>query len=117
MQNFEPTGAAAAMPGSAVPQIKRRLVISACLLIPLFYLGLGAAFGLPLPPFLTGDNAMWCGIVQLVLTVPVCWLNRSYFINGCKSIRAPGADTLVALSSGAALVYGIIAIFTQDAPQ
>lgn len=90
MQNFEPTGAAAAMPGSAVPQIKRRLVISACLLIPLFYLGLGAAFGLPLPPFLTGDNAMWCGIVQLVLTVPVCWLNRSYFINGCKSIRAPG---------------------------
>ena len=117
MQNFEPTGAAAAMPGSAVPQIKRRLVISACLLIPLFYLGLGAAFGLPLPPFLTGDNAMWCGIVQLVLTVPVCWLNRSYFINGCKSIRAPGPDTLVALSSGAALVYGIIAIFTQDAPQ
>ena len=116
MQNFEPTGAAAAMPGSAVPQIKRRLVISACLLIPLFYLGLGAAFGLPLPPFLTGDNAMWCGIVQLVLTVPVCWLNRSYFINGCKSIRAPGPDTLVALSSGAALVYGIIAIFTQDAP-
>ena len=73
MQNFEPTGAAAAMPGSAVPQIKRRLAISACLLIPLFYLGLGAAFGLPLPPFLTGDNAMWCGIVQLVLTVPVCW--------------------------------------------
>lgn len=60
---------------------------------------------------------MWCGIVQLVLTVPVCWLNRSYFINGCKSIRAPGPDTLVALSSGAALVYGIIAIFTQDAPQ
>ena len=117
MQNFEPTGAAAAMPGSAVPQIKRRLLISACLLIPLFYLGLGAAFGLPLPPFLTGDNAMWCGIVQLVLTVPVCWLNRSYFINGCKSIRAPGPDTLVALSSGAALVYGIIAIFTQDAPQ
>ena len=117
MQNFEPTGAAAAMPGSAVPQLKRRLVISACLLIPLFYLGLGAAFGLPLPPFLTGDNAMWCGIVQLVLTVPVCWLNRSYFINGCKSIRAPGPDTLVALSSGAALVYGIIAIFTQDAPQ
>ena len=117
MQNFEPTGAAAAMPGSAVPQIKRRLAISACLLIPLFYLGLGAAFGLPLPPFLTGDNAMWCGIVQLVLTVPVCWLNRSYFINGCKSIRAPGPDTLVALSSGAALVYGIIAIFTQDAPQ
>lgn len=53
---------------------------------------------------------MWCGIVQLVLTVPVCWLNRSYFINGCKSIRAPGPDTLVALSSGAALVYGIIAI-------
>ena len=117
MQNFEPTGAAAAMPGSAVPQIKRRLVISACLLIPLFYLGLGAAFGLPLPPFLTGDNAMWCGIVQLVLTVPVCWLNRSYFINGCKSIRAPGPDTLVGLSSGAALVYGIIATFTQDAPQ
>ena len=95
MQNFESTGAAAAMPGSAVPQIKRRLVISACLLIPLFYLGLGAAFGLPLPPFLTGDNAMWCGIVQLVLTVPVCWLNRSYFINGCKSIRTPGPDTLV----------------------
>lgn len=90
MQNFEPTGAAAAMPGSAVPQIKRRLVISACLLIPLFYLGLGAAFGLPLPPFLTGDNAMWCGIVQLVLTVPVCWLNRSYLSTAARASAPPG---------------------------
>lgn len=117
MQNFEPTGAAATMPGSAVPQIKRRLLISACLLIPLFYLGLGAAFGLPLPPFLTGDNAMWCGIVQLVLTVPVCWLNRSYFINGCKSIRAPGPGYAggAQFRGGAGLRHN--RYFTQDAPQ
>lgn len=45
MQNFEPTGAAAAMPGSAVPQIKRRLAISACLLIPLFTLALALLSG------------------------------------------------------------------------
>lgn len=54
--------------------------------------------------------------MQLNITVPVCWLNRSYFIGSCKSIRAR-AGYAGGARSGAALVYGIIAIFTQDAPQ
>lgn len=122
MQNFEPTGAerpakASAPQGSGASQLQQHLVISACLLVPLFYLGLASAFDLPLPPFLSGEYSMWCGVVQLVLTVPVCWLNRTFFINGCKSIRTPGPDTLVALGSGVALVYGIAGIFLPDSSQ
>lgn len=122
MQNFEPTGAdrpakASAPKSSGASPLQQRLIISACLLVPLFYLGLADAFQLPLPPFLSGDSSMWCGIVQLVLTVFVCLLNRTFFINGCKSIRTPGPDTLVALSSCAALAYGIAGIFLPGAAQ
>ena len=50
--------------------------------------------------------------MQLVLTLPVCWINRAFFISGWKGIktRAPGMDTLVALGAGASLAYGVFAI-------
>ena len=96
------------------PRLKRRLLTSLCFLIPLMYCSMGHMIGLPLPPFLEGNGAgaLGFGLVQLALTLPVCWINRAFFISGFKGGRsgAPGMDTLVALGSGAALLYGLFAI-------
>ena len=96
------------------PRLKKRLIASLCFLVPLMYVSMGHMIGLPLPPFMEGhgSGALVFGLVQLALTLPVCWINRAFFISGWKGIktRAPGMDTLVAMGAGAALAYGVFAI-------
>ena len=78
------------------------------------YVSMGHMIGLPLGSVFHGGG--WHAILyagtQLVLTLPVCWINRAFFISGWKGIktRAPGMDTLVALGAGASLAYGVFAI-------
>lgn len=104
-----------ALEDTETPKLKRRLILSLCFLVPLMYLSMGHMIGLPLPPFMDGGgwDALWFGLAQLVLTLPVCWINRAFFISGWKGVRSlsPGMDTLVAMGAGAALVYGVFAIF------
>ena len=96
------------------PRLKRRLLTSLCFLVPLMYVTMGHMIGLPLPPFLDGGGweAFGFALVQLALTLPVCWINRAFFISGWKGVRtlAPGMDTLVAMGAGASLLYGLYAI-------
>ena len=96
------------------PRLKRRLLTSLCFLVPLMYVTMGHMIGLPLPPFLDGGGweALGFALVQLALTLPVCWINRAFFISGWKGVRtlAPGMDTLVAMGAGASLLYGLYAI-------
>ena len=96
------------------PKLKKRLIASLCFLVPLMYVSMGHMIGLPLPSFMEGhgSGAMVFALVQLALTLPVCWINRAFFISGWKGIktRAPGMDTLVALGAGASLAYGVFAI-------
>ena len=96
------------------PRLKKRLILSLCFLVPLMYVTMGHMVGLPLPAVLDGHGmgALWFGLVQLALTLPVCWINRAFFISGFKSVRsgAPGMDTLVSMGAGAALLYGLFAI-------
>ena len=104
-----------ALEDTETPKLKRRLLTSLCFLVPLMYLSMGHMIGLPLPPFMDGGgwDALWFGLAQLALTLPVCWINRAFFISGWKGVRSlsPGMDTLVAMGAGAALVYGVFAIF------
>ena len=104
-----------ALEDTETPKMKRRLITSLCFLVPLMYLSMGHMIGLPLPPFMDGGgwDALWFGLAQLALTLPVCWINRAFFISGWKGVRSlsPGMDTLVAMGAGAALVYGLFAIF------
>lgn len=104
-----------ALEDTETSKLKRRLILSLCFLVPLMYLSMGHMIGLPLPPFMDGGgwDALWFGLAQLVLTLPVCWINRAFFISGWKGVRSlsPGMDTLVAMGAGAALVYGVFAIF------
>ncbi len=96
------------------PKLKKRLVASLCFLVPLMYVSMGHMIGLPLGSVFHGGG--WHAILyagtQLVLTLPVCWINRAFFLSGWKGIktRAPGMDTLVALGAGASLAYGVFAI-------
>ena len=108
-----------ALEDTETPKLKRRLILSLCFLVPLMYLSMGHMVGLPLPPFLEGDGAgaVVYGVLQLALTLPVCWINRAFFISGWKGVRSlsPGMDTLVAMGAGAALVYGVFAIIMMAA--
>ena len=94
--------------------MKHRLVTSVILLIPLMYVAMGPMINLPVPSFLTGtENVLISALTQLLLTIPILFINRHFFQNGFKSLfhRAPNMDSLVAIGSGASLVYGIFAMF------
>ena len=95
-------------------QMKRRLISSVILLVPLMYIAMGAMMGLPVPWFLVGmENSLVNALAQLILTVPVLFINRHFFQTGFKALwhRAPNMDSLVAIGSGASLVYGLFAMF------
>ena len=95
-------------------EMKTRIIVSAVFLIILMYFSMGPMIGLPLPGFVSGtEHAFALALVQFLLTLPICIVNRKYFINGFKTLwhRAPTMDALIAVGSGAALVYGIYALF------
>jgi len=92
------------------PKLKKRLITSLCFLLPLMYVSMGHMIGLPLPSFLEGaENTFNFALVQLVLTLVVCVINRKFFISGVKGVikLSPGMDTLVSLGAGAAVIYGL----------
>lgn len=94
--------------------MKKRLIYSVVLLVPLMYIAMGSMLGLPVPGFFTGtQNALVSALAQLLLTVPIIFINRHFYQFGFKALfhGAPNMDSLVAIGSGAALVYGIFAMF------
>lgn len=94
--------------------MQHRLIISFVLLIPLMYVSMGHMVGLPLPSFLDGlPNAISYGMTQLLLTLPIVYVNRKYYEVGFKTLfhGSPNMDSLIAIGSTAALVYGIFAIY------
>ena len=101
------------------PVMKRRLVSSVLLLIPLMYFSMGhMMWGWPLPKFFEG-NHIAMGLVQLLLTIAVMVINQKFFISGFKSLwhKAPNMDTLVALGSTASFVYSVYALFAMTGAQ
>ena len=88
--------------------VKKRLIISLVLLVPLMYLSMGhTMLGLPLPAFM--KNPIVIAILQLVISLVVMVINRKFFINGTKGIisGAPNMDTLVSLGSLASFGYSV----------
>ena len=95
-------------------QMKHRMVWSFAFLIPLFYISMGHMMGAPLPGFLTGmDNALAFAFTQLLLTLPIMYLNDKYYKVGFKTLLrgAPNMDSLIAVGSMAAVAYGVFAIY------
>lgn len=95
-------------------QMKIRIIGSAVALVILMYFTMGHMIGLPLPAWYHGtENAVVAALLQLFLTLIPVYLNRSYFSRGFKALihRAPNMDSLIAVGSGASLIYGVAALF------
>ncbi len=91
-----------------------RLFVSIGFLAALMYLSMGHMIGLPVPQIFHGSkNALVFAFAQFILTLPVLYLNRKFYIVGFKALwhRSPNMDSLVAVGSAAAVVYGVAAIF------
>ncbi len=96
--------------------MRARLWWSVSLLIPLMYVAMGPMLGLPVPGILAGmENAPLSALTQLLLTIGIVYLNRNFFATGLKALvkRAPNMDSLIAIGAGAALVYGVYAIYAM----
>lgn len=97
-----------------IKEMKKRLIISFAFLIPLMYISMGHMMGLPLPSFLSGlENAISYGMTQFLLALVIVYVNRKYYQVGFKTLfkGSPNMDTLIAIGSSAAMVYGIFAIY------
>ncbi len=94
--------------------MKRRLIVSFCFFIPLFYLTMGHMVGLPIPGFFHGpENSLCYALTQLLLLLPIMYVNDKYYKVGFKTLfhRSPNMDSLIALGSAAAVVYGLAGIY------
>lgn len=103
---------------AALQDMKRRLAFSLLFTVPLFFISMGHMIGLPLPGFLRGpENAVAYAFTQFLLTVPVIFVNFTSYRNGFKALfsGAPNMDSLIALGSGAAAVFGVYAVYRMAA--
>ena len=101
------------------PKMKKRLIASIVLLIPLMYVSMGhMMWNWPLPSFFDGNHVAM-GLVQLLFTIAIMVINQKFFVNGVKGIvhKSPNMDTLVALGSGASFVYSVYALFAMTGAQ
>lgn len=103
-------------------KMKKRLLWSLLFLIPMMYVSmhgmLHMMFGLPIPQFISrifegNENAVTFAFTQLLLLLPIMYLNQHFFKNGFRNLfhGAPNMDTLIAVGAGAAFLYGIVAIY------
>ncbi|MBR3601714.1 MAG: heavy metal translocating P-type ATPase [Lachnospiraceae bacterium] len=104
-----------ALKDKETPILKRRLFASLGFLLVLMYFSMGhVMWGWPVPKYFALNPAA-LGLLQLLLTIIIMVINQKFFINGFKGLlhRAPNMDTLVALGSGASLVYSVYALFAM----
>ena len=102
--------------------MKWRLGISVAFLLPLMYVSMYHMYnqwlGLPIPEFVQkylqgGENAVAFALTQLLLLLPIVYVNRKFFAVGFKTLGhlAPNMDSLIALGASAAIAYGIFALY------
>lgn len=99
---------------AAASAMRTRLIISIVFLIPLFYIGMGHMLGWPLPGIFTDHiHGMTLALTELVLLIPIVYVNDAYFINGFKSLAhgAPTMDALIAVGATASIAWSLYAMF------
>lgn len=94
--------------------MKTRLIVSLAFWIPLFYIGMGHMLGWPVPAVFTDPaHGMTLALTELVLTIPIVFMNRSYFENGFRSLAhgGPTMDTLISIGAAASIAWSVYAMF------
>lgn len=102
----------------AKPNMKYRIILSFSFLTVLMYFTMGHMIGLPIPGWYhKTEYAVVGALLQLCLTLPVVYLNRNYYKKGFKALikGSPNMDSLIAVGSGASLLYGMISLFVMAA--
>lgn len=105
-----------------VKNMKKRLIVSLIFWIPLMYVSMGHMIyqwlNIPMPPFTMNflhgnENAITYAFTQFLLLLPILIANQKYFKNGFKTLwhRSPNMDSLIVIGAGAAILYGIFAIY------
>lgn len=95
-------------------KLKNRVITSAIFLVPLLYISMAHMFGYWIPEIFHGNkNAITFAFTQFILLIPIVFVNFKYFTVGFKNLfkGAPNMDSLIAIGSGAAILYGVIAIY------
>ena len=92
--------------------MKKRLIISICFLAILMLVSMGHM--MPLPNSLKEviyktSNAGILVFAEILLLIPIVYLNRSYFILGFKRLfkLSPNMDSLIGVGSSASILHGI----------
>ena len=99
---------------AAASAMRTRLIVSIVFLIPLFYIGMGHMLGWPLPGIFTDHtHSVTLALTELVLLIPIVYVNDAYFINGFKSLAhgAPTMDALIAVGATASIAWSLYAMF------
>lgn len=90
----------------------RKFLVGAVFTLPLLYVSMGHMLGAPLPMVITPHhNPLNFALVQLALTVPVVIAGRRFYSIGLRTLfkGSPNMDSLIAIGTGAAFIYGIFA--------
>lgn len=99
---------------AAASAMRTRLIVSIVFLIPLFYIGMGHMLGWPLPGIFTDHtHSITLALTELVLLIPIVYVNDAYFINGFKSLvhGAATMDALIAVGATASIAWSLYAMF------
>ena len=99
---------------AAASAMRTRLIVSIVFLVPLLYIGMGHMLGWPLPGIFTDHtHSMTLALTELVLLIPIVYVNDAYFINGFKSLAhgAPTMDALIAVGATASIAWSLYAMF------
>ena len=89
---------------------RRHLVTEFIFAVPLMFVAMGSHWGLPLPSWLSPhESPLIFALFQLLLTLPIVWSGRAFYRHGIPLLLrgAPNMDSLVAMGTGAALLYSL----------
>ncbi|MBU5454521.1 heavy metal translocating P-type ATPase [Caproiciproducens sp. MSJ-32] len=92
----------------------KKFIVAAIFTVPLLYISMGHMVGAPLPKFLDPHfNPGAFALAQLILTIPVVIAGNKYYKVGFKTLfkGSPNMDSLIAIGTSAAVVYGIFATY------
>ncbi|ALA95519.1 cation-translocating P-type ATPase [Leptotrichia sp. oral taxon 212] len=97
-----------------IKSLRNKLILAAVFAIPLMYISMGHMMGIHLPDIVNPKkNAAIYSIVQLLLTIPVVYAGKDFFIHGFKNLvrKSPTMDSLIAMGASAAIIYSLYAIY------
>ncbi len=103
-------------------EMRFRAVTAMIFAVPLMIVSMGEMVGIPLPSFISHHtNPLNFALTQLILTLPIVWSGRNFYVHGFRNLfrLAPNMDSLIAIGTGAALVYStwnLTEIFLEHMP-